>query len=90
MLGTEGMLTEGQPALKGKLQLDEVEDEADVAPAPDVESGDAGDDPCDPNGPPPLNGGLAAHLGMNCCNCIQIKTSQTSQLIGGIEKQSLK
>ena len=76
MLGTEGMLTEGQPALKGKLQLDEVEDEADVAPAPDVDNGDAGEDPCDPNGLPPLNGGLAAHFGMNCCNCIQIKTLQ--------------
>ena len=66
MLGTEGMLTEGQPALNGKLQLDEVDGEADVAPAPDVESGEAGEDPCIPNGLATLNGGLPAHFGMNC------------------------
>ena len=65
MLGTEGMLTEGHPALNGKLQLDE-DDAADVAPAPDVDNGDDGEDPCDAMGFPPLNGGLAAHLGLNC------------------------
>ena len=62
------MLTEGQPALNGKLQLDEddVADAVDAPPAPDVDSGDVGEDPCDASGPPPLNRGLPAHFGLNC------------------------
>ena len=67
MLGTEGMLTEGHPALNGKLQLDDDDDDAaDVAPAPDVDNGKDGEDPCDAMGLPPLNGGLPTHLGLNC------------------------
>ena len=68
MLGTEGMLTEGQPALNGKLQLEEEEedDDVDVAPAPEVDSGDVGEDPWDAIVLPPLGGGLFAHFGLNC------------------------
>ena len=94
MLGTEGMLTEGQPAPNGKLQLevdvDDEEDEADdVVPAPDVDEEEVGEDPCEAGGFAPLKegySGLPGHLGLNCCNdklIMMLRTFQISPTLEG-------